>query len=133
MVGSRLLSLEAPAATTLPDGFSPELLPGSGGQITIGPDGSAVPIEPVEPVDPGVHHYAGEPGRFIDIYSESLPGYVSMTDEPIDVLGTTGQLGGIEDGFRVAFSLPCGPYTVLAYGVSSDDLEEVIAGLVLTG
>jgi hypothetical protein len=115
------------AATTLPDGFSPELLLGSGGQITIGPDGAAVPIEPV---DPAVHHYAAEPGRFIDIHNQSMPGYRPATVEPIEVLGTNGLFGGIEDGFTVEFSLPCGTYTMNAYGISSDAFKDVITGLV---
>jgi hypothetical protein len=113
-------------AVVLPDGFSPELLPGSGGQVTIGTDGVAVPIEPI---DVAVRHYAAEPGRYIDINSSALPGYAPAKIEAVDVLGTTGQFGEIEDGFEVTFELPCGAYTLLAYGLSSDDFKEVIASL----
>lgn len=115
-------------ATTLPDGFSANLLPGSGGQITIGPDGTAVPIEPV---DPAVHHYSGGPGQFIDIYTQTMPGYAPAIVEQIEVLGTSGEFGGIEDGFKIEFSLPCCTYTMLAYGVSSDEFKAVVTGLVM--
>ena len=116
--------------TSLPAGFDAELRPGSGGQIEIGPQGS---IFPIEPVDTAVHHYAGTPGHFIDIYPGSLPGYRAADTEPIAVLGTTGQLGAIEDGYKVEFSIdesPCGSYAILGYGLSLDDFKDVISGLV---
>jgi len=112
-------------AEALPDGFSPELLPGSGGQVTIGPDGAAVPIEPI---DQAVRHYAGAPGRFIDVLS-GLPPFEPTSVETVDVLGTTGQLGEIEEGLQVTFALPCGTYTLLAYGVAEADFKSAIASL----
>ena len=110
----------------LPDGFSPELLAGSGGQITIGTDGVAVPIEPV---DQAVRHFAGQPGRYIDVIGSDLPGYAPAHVETLELLGTTGQFGEIEDGLKLAFALPCGTYTLLAYGVSAADFKRVIESL----
>lgn len=110
----------------LPDGFSPELLAGSGGQVTIGTDGVVVPIEPI---DQAVRHYAGQAGRYIDVIGSDLPGYAPVHVETLEVLGTTGQLGEIEDGLKLAFALPCGTYTLLAYGVSAADFKLFIASL----
>lgn len=110
----------------LPDGFSPDLQPGSGGQITIGTDGAAVPAEPI---DQTVRHYAGQPGRYIDVIGSDLPGYAPVGVEALEVLGTTGQLGEIEDGLKLAFALPCGTYTLLAYGVSAADFKLFVASL----
>jgi hypothetical protein len=117
-------------AVFLPDEFSNQLLPGSGGQVTIGPEGS---ISPIEPIDPTVYHYAGSAGRYIDIvlgeYAEQ-----PLTTEPITVLGHEARFGAIEDGYSVQFSVAdskCESYTMLAYGVTEADARQVFAGLTL--
>jgi hypothetical protein len=117
-------------ATFLPAGFSNQLLPGSGGQITIGADGS---ITPIEPPDPNVNHYAGEPGVFIDWFRGDA-GHRAAIPEPLTVLGRSAEFGDIEDGFVVNFSVddgPCGTYAMLAYGVTEADTKSVAAGLAL--
>ena len=69
------------------------------------------------------------PGRIIDIHNRSMSGNRPATVEPIEVLGTNGLFG--LDGYTVEFSLPCGAYAVVAYGVSSDAFKAFIAGLVM--
>ena len=83
-------------------------------------------------------HRADRPGRaslrrtswrYIDVIGSDLPGYAPVHVETLEVLGTTGQLGEIEDGLKLAFALPCGTYTLLAYGVSAADFKLFIASL----
>lgn len=115
-------------ATTLPEGFSKELIPGEGGQITIGPNGEAIPIEPV---NREVHHYADQPGLFIDIYNGARPGTTGTTSQPVNILGTTGTLTDIEDGLKAEFALACGTYTIISSGVTKQDFIGVLEGLAL--
>lgn len=115
--------------TFLPEGFSAELLPGDGGMITIDNNGSAVPIDPP---DPTIVHYAGSPGRFINI---ARSGETAAAYEELTVLGQPAQFGDIEDGYVVNFSIddaPCSAYVMLAYGVSADDTKRVAVGFVAT-
>lgn len=112
----------------LPKDFADVLLPGSGGLITIGSDGS---ITPIQPIDPDVSHYAGPPGRFIDVRVGEFPGRPSPT-QVITVLGQDAAIGTIEDGYSITFTVPssrCGPYVLLAYGVSETDFPQVAAAL----
>ncbi|MCW2751998.1 MAG: hypothetical protein JWR83_3108 [Aeromicrobium sp.] len=116
--------------TTMPPGFSQDLLGGSGGQVTIAPDGSLVPIGTP---DPYVHHYAGPAGHYIDVLDEFGPPAFPPTDTTtITVLGVTAAVGTVEDGFAATFDLPsgaCHSFEILAYGVSRADFIDFLNGL----
>jgi hypothetical protein len=117
------------AATFLPQDFSDQLLAGDGGKITIRSTGS---ISTIGPPEPGVFHYAGPPGRFINIQRNAM--YRPLTTEPITVLGRPCEVGSIEDGYAILFSVDdgdCGLYSMNAYGVSLDDFKRVGSGLTL--
>ena len=121
-------------ATYLPPGFTDDLQPGSGGQITVDPTTGAV--TPVEPVDNSVVHYLAEPGTFIDIQHGAYPIAIGTQPEPTEhVLGRPAQAGQVEDGYAIAFTVddtPCGAFTLLGYGVSDVELSKIAAGLTLS-
>ena len=129
-VGDCLSSLPF-AATYLPEGWSHELRPGNGGEISVDSEGT---IHPFDPPSPYFVHYSGHEvqlGSYINFAAGVAEPAASY--EPLTVMGGAAQFGEIEDGYLVTFlaaDSPCGQYSMLAYGLSADDARHVAEGLV---
>ncbi len=112
--------------SVLPAGFTKDLVAGQGGHTTIQPDGQ---IAPIEPVNPDVYHYAGEPGTFINITAGTIPALTATNTEQITVLDSPATVGEIEDGYIAELHTTCGTDTFVAAGISRADFETFLTGL----
>jgi hypothetical protein len=111
--------------TSVPDGYSATPQHGVGGGAE-GPPGETAFYFPSE-----------APGRFIDVFRGA--GRYALSDpSEVAVLGGTGRMGAIEDGFGAAFELMsepvgCRKFSFEAYGVSREELRDFVEGLRSTG
>lgn len=86
------------------------------------------------PVGTSAFHFSSNtPGRFIDVF-RSQGRYALSASTEVTVLGGSGRIGEIHEGFGAAFELAsepagCRPFSVEAFGVTRDELRQFVEGL----
>ncbi len=111
--------------TYLPDGWSYELQPGSGGQREI----------PLKDQVPEVF------GHYFGPEDDPIPGYIDVMiqgsyyvlgdngGQPIRVMGREGRIGSVEDGYSAEFPFRGCEYSVMGFGPTFEEFRSVIQGL----
>jgi hypothetical protein len=109
-------------ATYLPEGFKKKLRPGAG--LFKG-------AEDLYPSEGLLGHYAG-PVEVLHVNFETRPGplpYVPANPHPLNVLGGRGQIGKVEGGWAVEFSLGGCKFRMDTYGIDRVETVKVARGL----
>lgn len=111
--------------TWLPEGWTPDLRPGDGGQVDI-------PEEEQNPQSYG--HYAGEDmGRFVGFYPQDY--YFSLAPDAlvIEIFGSKrARFGRVHEGFAAEFTAARCPYSVITFGLGRRDSRRFVDGLTFT-
>jgi hypothetical protein len=115
--------------TYLPDGWSYEIQPGTGLQ-------PGIPLDEQVPQGLGFYIPIDGEGQGTHVNVMELGSYYTLPEgagNPIQVLGTEGRIGHVEDGNTVEFTYAGCEYSLMAFGIPKGELGRVARSLRPTG